>query len=275
MSEFRKTVVDELVNLLESQADPKSITLEKVVVGVFYTGVKLNTGHGGVAFTPIQELPDAVCCPKSYSRMPASGHLTNQGLDRVLEYAKSPNPLKSAIGVAAINAVSHRLLFEDDSMKPKLIFDTDVMDLAELRSDDVVTMVGAFTPYIGLKNKVKTLNVVERNPLALPEGVVKLYPEDMYTELLPKSDVVIVSGAAVVNHTIDHVLDVSRHAREVILSGPTASMVPTPLFQRGVTVMGGVKINDADRMLQVVGEAGSGYTLYKECASRFAVRNRS
>jgi len=262
-------ILEELIAIIDSEVKTSKIRIDDIVIGVFYTGVKLSTGHGGVAFTPVQEIPDAVCCPKSYGKMPRSGHLSGQPLDVVLMQSMSLNPLESAVGVAAINAVSQKILFDGSYGKHKIIFYRDVLDEVEIKPTDTVAMIGAFTPYIKkLEGNVKNLYVIERNPRAISKGGTPLLPEELSKKLLPKADIVIASGSTVVNHTVGEVLRLSRKARQVVLSGPTASMIPDPFFKRGVTVMGGVKIIDADRMLQVVGEAGSGYALLNECATK-------
>jgi len=44
--------------------------------------------------------------------MPDAGKLTRKDIDELIAYAMSPNPIKSAIGVALLNALSH-YLFEN------------------------------------------------------------------------------------------------------------------------------------------------------------------
>lgn len=51
------------------------LTVERAVIGLFFTGVKLDNGQGGVCYTPIKTIPEAVCCPSSARAMPASGEL--------------------------------------------------------------------------------------------------------------------------------------------------------------------------------------------------------
>jgi uncharacterized protein (DUF4213/DUF364 family) len=67
---------------------------------------------------------------------------------------------------------------------------------------------------------------------------------------------VLITGTAIANGTIDHLLDLSKRAREVAIIGASAGILPEVLFERGVTVIGGVKVTDADRMMQVVSEGG-------------------
>ncbi|MDP7370876.1 MAG: DUF364 domain-containing protein, partial [Nitrospinota bacterium] len=45
----------------------------------------------------------------------------------------------------------------------------------------------------------------------------------------------------------------------VVLAGPTASPWPPPFFARGVHLLGGIRVLDGERILQIVSEGGSGY----------------
>ncbi|NOR64533.1 MAG: Fis family transcriptional regulator, partial [Candidatus Scalindua sp.] len=71
------------------------------------------------------------------------------------------------------------------------------------------------------------------------------------------------------------ILDLAKKAKEVVVVGPTASIYPEPLFKRGVTVMGGVRITDAVRMIHLIGEAGSGYDFFENCADKVIMRNET
>ena len=53
--------------------------------------------------------------------------------------------------------------------------------------------------------------------------------------------------------------------------GPTASMLPDAFFRRGVTVIGGVVVTDADRVLNVIAEAGSGYHFFGKGAEKVVI----
>ncbi len=51
-------------------------------------------------------------------------------------------------------------------------------------------------------------------------------------------------------------------------------MWPEPLFRRGVTALGGLAVRDADRLLQIVGEGGSGYFFPGPARKMAIVRER-
>ncbi len=43
--------------------DLERIRVERAVIGLFFTGVKLDTGATGACATPLRAIPEAVCCP--------------------------------------------------------------------------------------------------------------------------------------------------------------------------------------------------------------------
>ena len=51
------------------------LSVERVVVGLFFTGVKLNNGVCGISYTPLKSFPQAVCCPSQAAVMPHSDRI--------------------------------------------------------------------------------------------------------------------------------------------------------------------------------------------------------
>lgn len=100
---LEKTV--ELV-LEKLKNDIENITVERAVFGLFFSGVKLSTGHGGLCFTPVKEMPEAVCCPSSAAIMPLSGKLSGVPAKQYLEDIFSNNVLRRTLGIATLNALS-------------------------------------------------------------------------------------------------------------------------------------------------------------------------
>lgn len=70
------------------------------------------------------------------------------------------------------------------------------------------------------------------------------------------ADVVLITGTAIANGTIDHLLDLTKKAKEVAIIGASAGILPDVLFDRGVTLIGGVRVTGADKMMQIVAEGG-------------------
>src|SRR5690606_13615829 len=86
--------------------DLEELTVERAVLGLFFTGVKLSDGHGGLCFTPIKEIPEAVCCPSSARAMPLSGRLGGRSAREYLDDLSSDSILKKTLGIATLNALS-------------------------------------------------------------------------------------------------------------------------------------------------------------------------
>ena len=93
--------LQECIREIEQAVDLDSITVERAVFGLFFSGVKLSTGQGGLCFTPVKEIPEAVCCPSSAKAMPFSGKLKGRGVRAYLEDIFSENILRRTLGIAA------------------------------------------------------------------------------------------------------------------------------------------------------------------------------
>jgi uncharacterized protein (DUF4213/DUF364 family) len=115
-------------------------------------------------------------------------------------------------------------------------------------------MVGSLHPFIKpIRKKAKELCIIERSPFLRDEGT---FPDTAAEDLLPKADVVVATGSSLANGTIDRILELSNNASEFALVGPSVNVIPNPLFDKGVTAMGGVKILDGDKMIQIIAEGG-------------------
>ena len=87
-------------------AELDAITIERVVVGVFFTGVKLSNGAAGACATPVKTIPEAVCCPSSAMAMPFPGRVRGRrALDLLKETGKASG-IRRAVGVAVMNALA-------------------------------------------------------------------------------------------------------------------------------------------------------------------------
>ncbi|HHT9146180.1 MAG: DUF364 domain-containing protein [Candidatus Brocadiaceae bacterium] len=272
----RKSITKELIEIMRKSQiiNQLNITPKDVRIGVFYTGVALSTGHAGMSYTPVQEIPEAVCCPRSHAKMPQSGNLLNFSVYDLMEYALDDNVLKAAVGVATINALS-AILLEDDESPYKPSAYGNALDLIQITGEDTVVMVGAFPPFIKrIQEITKKLFVIEKNPRSVGKGEnIEIEPEAHVQELIPKADILIITGVTLVNHTLEPILGLARNARDIVVVGPTASVYPEPLFKRGVTVLGGVQVTDASKMIHLIGEAGSGYDFFEQCAEKIVIRN--
>ena len=266
-------IADTIDILTEKSPIPlQSVHVDDLVIGIFFTGVKLSTGHAGVASTPIGEIPEAVCCPTSAARMPQAGNLEDRPVAEILKYSLDLNVLKSAIGIATLNALSQLILETMDPIDYPMIKNKDGFDLLRIQPNENVSIIGAFGPYIRrLKMMGNPFFIIEKNPQTLRPDEMKYFkPESEMRSALENSDVVIITGTTIVNHTIDPILSFIKNGIRTAMIGPTASMIPNAFFKRGVYVMAGVRILDPDLMIKILKQGGSAFHLLKECSEKNA-----
>lgn len=135
-----------------------------------------------------------------------------------------------------------------------VITEDDFIDHVKVKKDDTVVLVGYIHPFIPrIKKKCQKLYIIERNPRL--RGLNAL-PEVAADEIIPTADVVIITGTTLANGTIDHLLDLSKNAREKSLAGPTASVFPDPLFEHGVTLIRCIQVTDSEKIMQIISEGG-------------------
>jgi uncharacterized protein (DUF4213/DUF364 family) len=241
-------IVDEAVAIIENSIpNLAEIKVVRVCVGWGYTGVKLSTGHVGVCHSLLAE--QAVrCCPI----VRWAGKLAGSSAIDLANLAKSWELSESIVGIATLNALSQMVLNEDRYTIDEGNFIGYIE--AKVEATDTVALIGYIEPFINvLRRRVGRLYVFERSPRFFDEQTL---PDTAYEEFLPKADIVIISGSAIANKTIDHVLELSKKAREIGVVGPSAGLIPDPLFNRGVKIVGSVKPVNADRLLQIIEEGG-------------------
>jgi uncharacterized protein (DUF4213/DUF364 family) len=245
---------------VKAAVNDERVLVTDVRIGVFYTGVRLSSGHTGVAFTP-RDLSDTVCCPRSAAAAPPAGRLRGQSAWELAEYAHAPGPLRRAVGIAVLNALSALAMDRCGAVGGRVVPGLDALAAAQIRPDDSVAMVGAFVPFIKkLKGQVAQLRIVDKHKEALKADEAELWrPPAQAVQTLSEADVVLITGSALVEGGLDSLLDAAQSARALILAGPTASAWPPPFFARGVHVLGGIRVLDGEGLLQVVSEGGSGY----------------
>jgi uncharacterized protein (DUF4213/DUF364 family) len=268
-----KTAIEAWSADLSALLNGTPLAVSDVRIGVFYTAAQLSSGHTGLAFTP-RGLTDTVCCPRSAAAAPPAGHLAGQDAWTLADYALSPVPLRRAVGVAVLNALSAQAMDLRGVPGGRVFPGMDALDAAEVQPDDRVAMVGGFIPFIkALKGRVASLWVVDKHPEALkPDELSFWRSPDQVTEVLSQASVVVMTGSALVEGGIDTLLEAAAQARRVVLAGPTASPWPPTFFARGVHVLGGVRVQDGSKLLQVVSEGGSGYFFDKGAEKVCVVR---
>ena len=253
-------IVEQWLTDLESVLSSEPITVSDVRISVFYTAAQLSTGHVGVAFTP-RDLADTVCCPRSAASAPPAGRMAGQECWSLARYALSLVPLRRAVGVAVLNALSALAMERCPRPDWRVLPGVDALAAAQIRPGDRVALVGAFVPFIRvLMGSASSLWVIDKHRDALKPDEVQFWrPPEESTEVLAQATVTVITGSALVEGGLDDLLVAAGSARAIVLAGPTASPWPPTFFERGVTILGGIRVLNPAGMMQVVSEGGSGY----------------
>lgn len=242
-----KIVNDILALLHRGVPDLERITVEKVILGLGYSGVKLSTGQVGVCFTFQTEI--SLSCCQIYKR---AGTLAGSSAVDMMNMARSWDLSESVVGIATVNALSSICI--DNNPQAYLVSKGNILDQIAFEKEDTVVFVGRISPLINrIEGKVDKIFVLERDLNRRENGVL---PDTACEEVLPRADVAIISGTTLANGTIDRLIELPRKAREIAIVGASASVVPDPLFQRGATGVGGIRALDPDKLLQIVAEGG-------------------
>jgi len=247
----------------------RSTTIEKVVIGIYFTAVKLSSGFAGMAKTEV----DSHCC-NSYKHKRSfgdfsPGKIQGQKILDLFEVAEKSSILDS-VRLAVLNAISAEIISKGTY---HVIEDKDPIELIDLNGEKTICIVGAFQSYI---NKIATtqnkLFVLELNENAFEEDQKQFYvPAEQYAKTFAQSDVIIITGSTLANKTIDTLLESIPEHAQTILVGPSSSLVPDMLFKHHVNVIGSTKILDTEMMFTMIAEGGTGYHLFKCCAKKICI----
>lgn len=239
LSEVKEQLLAEIPKIDE-------VHVETMRLGLGYSGLKLDTGHAGVCNSMLSEAT-LDCCEVLLK----AGTLAGRPVTAFLGFIESWDFIERIMGVSALNALS-QIVF-DENPDRYLVERRNLVDVVEVQPADTVVMVGHIKPFTPVfKAKAKTLYILERNPNKY-EGIL---PDTASEKLLPEADVVVITGSTLSNGTLDRLLELTNNARTVAIVGPTASCLPDPLFSRGVDYVGGIRICNADKAMQILSEGG-------------------
>lgn len=161
-------------------------------------------------------------------------------LDLARRYAEGEG-VQRTLGFAAVNALTRHLFDRAGYQPPAAQGSIGDLDLAP---GDHVGMVGLFPPLVKrVLETGATLTVVElREDLA---GAREGWHVTLDAAELRGCNKVLSTSTVLLNDTLDDLLAHCRGAERVSLIGPGAGCLPDPLFERGVTLLGGSWIVDA------------------------------
>jgi uncharacterized protein (DUF4213/DUF364 family) len=247
-----------------------AIRVERVVVGLFFTAVKLDNGAAGACATPLAALSHTVCCPSSALAMPFPGKLRGRPAGELAREALAGHGIRRAVGIAAVNALADCCWPRRPHPDMRLIAGIDAFDAAEIRHGEMVVVVGAFVPFLKeLKRRGQSFVVLEQDPATLkPDELPFFRPAAEAVQIVPQADVVLITGATLVNATLEDLLALARPEARVVVVGPTVGLRPDAFLARGADVLGAIRIREPDAFLDILAEGGSGDHFFGRSAEK-------
>jgi uncharacterized protein (DUF4213/DUF364 family) len=229
---MKRTVLEDLLGTLS-----EDVPVRSVLVGAHWTAV--SSRYCGLASTVLEEKPH----DHSRARVRDVGRLHTKNAHELAGYARSDNPVEAAIGVAAINS-----LLEIDERHVSEINAAEI--LIQRGRGRPVALVGHFPFIPKLQEAAGQLWVIEKSP---GEGE---YPAAAAADLIPRAEVVALTGSALINHTLDDLLSLCRPGATVIVLGPSTPLSPV-LFDHGATIISGARVTDEEMALHTVGQGAT------------------
>lgn len=162
-------------------------------------------------------------------------------LAQTILHAEGP---QASLAAAALNALLPRQPERWEDARVEAI-------LRERGGGRAVAMVGHFPFADDLRPHVGSLTVLEQRPR--PGDL----PEEAAADILPASDLIVITGLAVVNRTLPRLLALCPPQAYVILAGASVPLSPI-LFRYGVHMLCGSVVENIEPVLQAVAR-GEGF----------------
>ncbi len=185
------------------------------------------------------------------------GRLDEEPLFALVERALSWEPLEASIGLAAINSLLAALAAGGSSGSVNPLIE-------RLARGRTVTIIGRF-PF---NDRVSA--IAERAyKLEIDPGPGEL-PAPAAESVIPASDLLVVTSTALINHTLQRLLELASDCF-VILLGPSTPFSPL-LFEYGVDILAGVEVHQCDELVRTVTQGAKTFRRLDGVTPRMMVR---
>jgi uncharacterized protein (DUF4213/DUF364 family) len=249
--------------------DSSSLFIKQAIIGKHLTAMRLTNDSVGLSLTLDEKRPFLKRSHRNFGAF-TPNHISGQSLDALFKIPSDYNCMAGNLKLAAYNALSSGALNRSGYI---LLKDTDPMDIMQINAGDSVTLVGAFSSYIRkLKSGPYRLRVLELNEQVFrPEDKHLYVPAKQASEVLPDSDVVIITGSTLANGTFEGLTNYFNKKTKVLITGPSVGLLPEVLFDVGISIIGTLQISHPDSVMQTVAEGGTGYHLFRYGAEKITI----
>lgn len=205
----------------EFKEKTKEIKIEKLIIGLSYTAVKLSNNNIGLSFTWADNSIESISHDKNFSP-------ENKPVIDYLDFITDKSPIKKSIGIAIINALNHDFAatLKDDDKNTRLLSNL------KIDNNSKVAMVGFIPPM------VKRLKEMGVTPDILDHGK-KVGNEDQFLSNLKNRDFLIITSSSLLSKTFEKILSSRGDNTKTILIGPTTPMVPKVFKDEKISFLAG------------------------------------
>ena len=212
---------------------PENLKIRRLVHGVSWTAAVLSDGRTGVAMHTAGET-----VPRMFDT------LVDRALPEAGEALMSWNMEEASEALAAVNAWYNT---PDCGFLAPGVKTLDGIEIAGRTVGMVGHMIGHSNITAELLAPARELYIMDREekPGAMPDSACEY--------VLPLCDLVIITGSAAINKTMPRLLELSRGAKDVVLTGPSVSCCPG-LLELGITRLNGRVMTKPEAMLAAIVE---------------------
>lgn len=235
----------------------KELIIEKVVIGVLYTGIELEDGTTGVSFTLMNRSTDHEIC----NRLLQKGFLSEKTLFELIGYCTSSHAILRTIGVAALNTYCQgHMDFSNASCQ-------NIIEILKPAPDMMVGMVGNIHPISRyLAKKDISMRILDK---FMPPTNIDSITQVKEVSDLEVVDTILVSGSALIFENFDEIIHlIPQISGRKILLGPSAQILPKLAFDLGFSAVGSSRITNSNLTMRIIQEGG-GYKFFKTFTEQY------
>lgn len=208
--------------------------IKEIRVGIFWTGVWSK--RCGIALTLHPEF-------EHEQAVRGAGALKGMTALELANLWNSPLLTERSLAIASLNSLL--------DPKEEDLRDLDAGDfLFQEGAGKKIALVGHFPFVPKLREVAKKLWVLELNPR--PGDL----PASLAAEIIPQAEIVAITGSALINGTMDHLLNLVSPHSLVVVMGPSAPLSPI-WFDLGVDVVSSSIVLNPTRVLDCLSQGGN------------------
>jgi uncharacterized protein (DUF4213/DUF364 family) len=243
-------LIEDLIRRISAEPDLNTLRIKALSKGFRFTCAMLDDGSCGLCFSIFNQEPlDSIECIKTASS------LLDLDIGEILQFARNKEiTIEKILGISVLNAVSQHVI-NQKMQYYNLLFDRDPIEHIKLHPTDQVVMIGYIQGiFQKLQQQIQNISVIDDRLENIQTTTIK-NPESTQS-CLYQADIVFIKGSTIVNDTLDTILSWITNAREIIVVGPSAGLIPDPLFDRNVTMVSGMQVLNPLKVIQIIAENG-------------------